>query len=161
MYLGGCRFLWSTKSFAQRIKRKRLFLFQDDACSIWVVAMYSLLLVRFVRTSQALLAPNYVKFDNKDYDWLCFIEIVRVNGGDRDDQRELDIFNHLQRMLMFEGGRPHWGLNFDFPFTLDYLKKIYPEVDKWIEAKNFFDPNGTFESRFVQSWFRSEVQVQV
>ena len=111
--------------------------------------------LRFVRTSQALLAPNYAKLENKHYDWLCFMEIVRVNGGDHgDDQRELDLYKHLQRILMFEGGRPHWGLNFEFPFTLEYLRSIYPELDKWIGVKEFFDPQRTFESRFIEGWLR-------
>jgi hypothetical protein len=57
-------------------------------------------------------------------------------------------------MLMLKGGRPHWGLNVQFPFTLKYLRSIYPEMDKWIGVKEFFDPKRTFESRFIEGWLR-------
>jgi FAD/FMN-containing dehydrogenase len=111
--------------------------------------------VRFVRASKAFMAPNYAKFKTKIHDWWCYIEIVRINSSDPDDdKKELELYKHLQMMLMLKGGRPHWGLNFQFPFTLDYLRSIYPEMDKWIEAKHFFDPKGTFESSFIQSWLR-------
>lgn len=111
--------------------------------------------VRFVRSSKAFMAPNCAKFKNKEHDWWCFIEIVRVNSCDpEDDQKELELYAHLQKMLMLKGGRPHWGLNVQFPFTLEYLRSIYPDMDKWIEVKEFFDPKRTFESRFIASWLR-------
>ena len=109
--------------------------------------------VRFVRASKAFLAPNQAKLENAQHDWWCYIEIVRVNSSDpEDDKKELEIYKHLQMMLMLKGGRPHWGLNFQFPFTLDYLRCIYPDIDKWLAAKAFFDPNKTFESKVMQSW---------
>lgn len=111
--------------------------------------------LRFVKASKAFLAPNQAKFGTKEHDWWCYIEIVRVNSSDpEDDKKELELYKHLQIMLMLEGGRPHWGLNFEFPFTLEYLRSIYPEMNKWIAAKDFFDPKGTFESKFIQSWLR-------
>lgn len=111
--------------------------------------------VRFVKASNAFLAPNYAKFKTKEHNWWCFIEIVRINSSDPDDdQRELELYKHLQMMLMLKGGRPHWGLNFQFPFTLEYLRSIYPEINKWMDAKHFFDPKGTFENSFIQSWLK-------
>lgn len=111
--------------------------------------------LRFVKASKAFLAPNQAKFGTTEQDWWCFIEIVRINSSSpEDDKKELELYKHLQIMLMLEGGRPHWGLNFEFPFTLDYLRSIYPDMDKWIAAKHFFDPKGSFENKFMQSWLR-------
>jgi hypothetical protein len=65
---------------------------------------------------------------------------VGYSNDPDDDQKELELYKHLQTMLMIEGGRPHWRLNFQFPYTLDYLRSIYPEMNKWIAFKQFFDP---------------------
>lgn len=109
--------------------------------------------LRFVKASKAFLAPNQAKLGTTEQDWWCFIEIVRINSSNpEDDKKELELYKHLQIMLMLEGGRPHWGLNFEFPFTLEYLRSIYPDMDKWIAAKHFFDPKGSFENKFMQSW---------
>ncbi|MDX2068316.1 MAG: D-arabinono-1,4-lactone oxidase [Haliscomenobacter sp.] len=106
--------------------------------------------LRFVRASKAFLAPNCAKFKTKEYDWWCFIEIVRINSSDREaDKREMELYKHLQKIQATKG-RPHWGLNFEFPFDLNFLKENYPDIDKWIAAKHFFDPKGAFESRFVE-----------
>ncbi|AEE49740.1 D-arabinono-1,4-lactone oxidase [Haliscomenobacter hydrossis] len=109
--------------------------------------------VRFVRASKAFLAPNQAKFKGTEHDWWCYMEIVRLNSNNpEDDEKELEIYEHLQKILRWMGGRPHWGLNFHFPFNLEYLQSIYPDIDRWLAAKAFFDPNKTFESKAIQSW---------
>lgn len=106
--------------------------------------------IRFVRSSEAYLAPNYKVHPDKPGEeqavW-CYIELLRVNSKKGvDDWEERQIFYMLQDLLYNSGGRPHWGLNFDFPFDLKFLRDLYPKLDTWIEAFNFFNPTGLFDN---------------
>lgn len=108
--------------------------------------------LRFVRPSKAYLAPNYYEYEGKEIAEWCYIEILRVNSKNADDdEKELEIFTHLQNMMYLNGGRPHWGLNFRFNFNTELLKKLYPKFDQWLDAYRFFNFKGTFENEFTRN----------
>lgn len=103
--------------------------------------------LRFVRPSKALLAPNYHSFKGQEVKEWCYIEVLRVNSKQADDdRRELEIFQYLQKMMFLAGGRPHWGLNFGFEFTQQLLYDLYPGFEQWKKAFHFFNSNGTFDN---------------
>jgi hypothetical protein len=107
--------------------------------------------LRFVRPSKAYLAPNYHTYNGKQVGEWCYVEILRVNSkAADDDKKELEIFTHLQTMMYLKGGRPHWGLNFGFPFTTELLHKLYPKFNEWLAAYRFFNFKGTFENEFTR-----------
>lgn len=43
--------------------------------------------------------------------------------------------------------RPHWNKN--SKFNLTYAEYVYPEVNKWLEYENKFDPNCQFANEFL------------
>jgi len=108
--------------------------------------------LRFVRAGKAYLAPNYeyTPGGKKIKEW-CYIEILRVNSKNaEDDKREMELFQHIQRMFTSMGGRPHWGLNFNFEFSKTYLQSIYPKFNKWLSAYHKFNSTGVFENALTR-----------
>lgn len=109
--------------------------------------------IRFVRSSEAYLAPNYKLHPDHlaaEQEVWCYIELLRVNSKKGvDDVEERQIFYMLQDLLYKSGGRPHWGLNFNFPFTFEFLQELYPKLDTWIESFKFFNPTGLFDNNLT------------
>lgn len=107
---------------------------------------------RFVRPSKSYLGPNYyLNADGSEVKEWCYIEVLRVNSGKEDmDKNELEIYTHLQTMFTIQGGRPHWGLNFNYPFTIQGLKRFYPQFDKWHAAYRYFNASGVFQNRLTR-----------
>jgi hypothetical protein len=91
--------------------------------------------IRFVRPSKAFLAHNFeLGPDGSAVKEWCYIELIRVNGKHKDDdEREALLFQRLQDLLDEEGGRPHWGLNFEFGFSVPKLQELYPKFDTWLK----------------------------
>ena len=107
--------------------------------------------LRFVRPSKAYLAPNYHMYKGKEVKEWCYIEVLRINSKQADDdQRELEIYQHLQKMLFLSGGRPHWGLNFGFEFNDQALNDLYPKYEQWKKAYQFFNRGGTFDNELTR-----------
>lgn len=49
------------------------------------------------------------------------------------------------------GGRPHWGLEFDFlSGNNGLLGKLYPKLSRWMSAYSQFNTLGTFNNSFTQ-----------
>ncbi|BDS12440.1 D-arabinono-1,4-lactone oxidase [Aureispira anguillae] len=105
--------------------------------------------IRFARPSEAFLAINYHTYKGKKVKLWAYLEILRVHGTDQQSKKqELELFQYLQDMLLILGGRPHWGLNFGFPFTQSIIKELYPEADKWYDAFHFFNASRVFDNAF-------------
>ena len=107
---------------------------------------------RFVRPSKSYLGPNheYDKNGKKVKEW-CYVEVLRVNGTNTTmDAKELEIYDHLQRFFTALGGRPHWGLNFNYPFSKQVLRELYPKFDLWLESYRFFNNTGVFSNKFTK-----------
>ncbi len=110
------------------------------------------LALRFARPSKAYMANNYGKFKGKDVKEWCHIELLRVNPkSSAKDAKELELYQHIQLMFLHSGGRPHWGLNFKFPFSEDVLDDLYPKFDEWLAAFLFFNSSGVFDNEFVRN----------
>lgn len=108
--------------------------------------------LRFARPSKALLANNYYldKDGNEVKEW-CHVEIIRVSGvNDEQDARELELLENLQKMFTTFGARPHWGLNFEYEFSIGILRELYPKFDIWWEAYAFFNEKGIFSNAFTE-----------
>jgi len=113
--------------------------------------------LRFLRPSKAYLAFNGQQFKGQEVKLWCAVEILRVNSyNEEDDARERKLFHELQKIMMMKGGRPHWGLNFNFEFSRNLLKELYPKLKDWTTAYAFFNSNGTFDNKFTDACgFRS------
>jgi hypothetical protein len=116
------------------------------------------LALRFVKPSDAYLAPNYRKINGQEVSEWCYIEILRVNStSEEDDRRARELYQFLQNKYVkaLKDGlgkhlRPHWGLNFGLTLSPELLKEKYPQFDKWLEAYKFFNANGTFSNKFTR-----------
>jgi hypothetical protein len=74
----------------------------------------------------------------------CMIEIPNLLGV----HGYPDIYFRYETMLVQQfGARPHWGqMNF---LSSDGIKKLYPNVDKWLAVFQKFNQNGRFSSVFT------------
>jgi hypothetical protein len=118
--------------------------------------------LRFVRSGKAFLAPNYeIGSEGKKISEWCYIEILRVNSKNaEDDKKELELYQHIQKMFASMGGRPHWGLNFNMDLSQEYLRTIYPKFDLWVKAYHKFNKTGVFENALTRSMKISPPQQQ-
>jgi len=74
----------------------------------------------------------------------CMIEMPNILGV----HGYPDIYFRYETMLVQQfGARPHWGqMNF---LSSDVIKKLYPNVDKWLAVFQKFNQNGRFSSVFT------------
>lgn len=121
----------------------------EDGNGFYLNAPISL---RFARPSKAYLANNYyLDGDGNEVKEWCHFEIIRVNGKSKaDDRRELELLMDLQQFFSFHKARPHWGLNFEYHFSVPVLKQLYPKFDQWLEAYQFFNSTGVFSNEFTK-----------
>lgn len=108
--------------------------------------------LRFVRPSKVYLAPNYFEHLGQTINEWCYLEILRVNSlNPDDDKREMELFEYLQTFLKIQKGRPHWGLNFKFPFDESLLSEFYPKFKEWLKSFIMFNASGVFDNEFTRS----------
>ena len=107
--------------------------------------------LRFTRPSKAYLANNYYKVsENETVNEWCHFEFLRVNSLNKDDDaRELELLKQIQRFFGTYGARPHWGLNFQYEFSVGILESLYPEFPKWLRAYRFFNRTELFSNEFT------------
>ena len=109
--------------------------------------------IRFARPSKAFLAHNFeLGPDGLPVEEWAYIELIRVNGKYKhDDEREALLFQRLQDLLDKEGGRPHWGLNFEFNFNTSKLQQLYPKFETWHQYyRSFSTQQAFFSNEFTQ-----------
>lgn len=105
----------------------------------------------FTQPSDAILANNYHTFKGKKVKEWCHIEILRVNPVEKEkDKKEKELYGLIQELLFGAGGRPHWGLNFNFQFSEDKIRQLYPEFDKWLSSYNLFNHSRIFDNKFTK-----------
>jgi hypothetical protein len=113
--------------------------------------------IRFAHSSNVHMAINNRYFKGEEYDLWFYLEFTGISSAlEPDKVRAAELYQFLQGYLFQEdltkgkvAGRPHWGLNFGFPFGKEFLHKMYPMFDKWLEAYQFFNPNGVFDGKFT------------
>lgn len=108
--------------------------------------------LRFARSSKAYLANNYyLDYHGNEVTEWCHFEIIRVNStNEEDDIRERELFIHIQNFFKAHNARPHWGLNFQYEFSVELLQKLYPKFDEWLAAYRFFNSTGVFANKFTR-----------
>lgn len=107
--------------------------------------------LRFSRPSKAYLANSYHTYQGEIVAEWCYIELLRVTPKkDFRKDKELELFSELQTLLANRGGRPHWGLNFNYKFGEEFLSRIYPKFDLWLKALLFFNDSGVFDNEFMK-----------
>jgi hypothetical protein len=105
--------------------------------------------------SQYQTSPFSLRFVNKSEAHLSMME------GQRTAMIEMDMLTGTyagsEIMYRYEagmyslGGRPHWGLEFDFlSGNNDLLAKMYPKLGQWLAVYGQFNAHGTFNNRFTQ-----------
>jgi L-gulono-1,4-lactone dehydrogenase len=94
--------------------------------------------MRFVKASHDYLSPEY----ESD---TCMMDVPMMLGTIGDDQ----MYDRLQVHLIENcGARPHWGKICNLVNGGQLLKQMYPKFDAFRTTVKFFNPNGTFNSRF-------------
>jgi FAD/FMN-containing dehydrogenase len=76
------------------------------------------------------------------------------------DANLLDIFRIYNEMMVKKyNGRPHYGKkNF---MTLDDMKKVYLNVDKFIKIKNELDPDGMFKNDYIKRMLDEAQKIKI
>jgi len=59
------------------------------------------------------------------------------------------IMKRFEREMYSLGGRPHWGLDFDWVNGSLGLDRLYKDYPKWRTFFNNFNVTGTFHSQFT------------
>jgi hypothetical protein len=95
------------------------------------------LCMRFVQASPEYLSPEY-QVDT------CMIEVPLMLGTIGDNQ----MLDRMQLDLLALGARPHWGKICNLVNGDDLVRKMYPRYQSFLDTVNFFNPKGTFNSRF-------------
>lgn len=95
--------------------------------------------VRFVAASKAYMSPQY----GAPTMMLEYLNVNDAHGGK-------ELMYRYQTAILAIGGRPHWGLEFNvLNGCNNFLYKLYPKLDKWMESYQFFNEYRTFENRFT------------
>ncbi len=91
--------------------------------------------LRFVKRSDASLAMMH----GRDTMMIELIMLLGTDGGD-------ELIRAHEDALYKLSGRPHWGqLNF-LSGGPDFLRRMYPEFDKWQEVHQQLNKSGVFDS---------------
>ncbi len=100
--------------------------------SVYATSPFSL---RFVRRSPALLSMMH----GRDTMMMELILQTETEGG-------FELLAAYERALLELGGRPHWGqVNY---LTERELRRLYPRVDTWLDARAELNPSGVFDGPF-------------
>jgi hypothetical protein len=90
--------------------------------------------MKFLKASeQSYLGPN------SGHDAVLFNTFWFV-----DEAIKLTVFDLFEDLMMRLGGRPHWG-KLHKRQDLEYLRRVYPEWDKFETVRAKFDPNRMFD----------------
>lgn len=96
--------------------------------------------LRFVKASGALLSM----MQGRD---TAMIEMDMVTGS----YGGAEIMYRYETNMYPLGGRPHWGLEFDFlSGSNGLLGRLYPELPRWLAVYRQFNALGTFNNSFTQ-----------
>lgn len=93
--------------------------------------------MRFVQRSNDYLSPEY-QTDT------CMIDVPLILGTIGDNQ----MLDRMQLNLLAIGARPHWGKICNLVNGRELIHKMYPKFQQFLDTVQFFNPNGTFNSRF-------------
>ncbi len=95
--------------------------------------------LRFVKASNAFLAPDY----QKD---ICYVDtpmLLKAKG-------EVEVLNACLKLMVDNGGMPHWGkYNAYLQNKKEDLDQIYKGLSKWRAVVKKYNPKDTFTSSFM------------
>ncbi|MGE7093231.1 D-arabinono-1,4-lactone oxidase [Lysinibacillus sp. NPDC048646] len=60
-------------------------------------------------------------------------------------------FKWVHTMMQKYQGRPHWGKQSHL--TAEYVHELYPDIDKFLEIRAQYDPNGVFFTGYLKKLF--------
>ena len=101
--------------------------------------------IRFVKPTNISIAMQNAPASERA---VCMVEPMMLVGTKSGFENMKWVMDSTLRY----GGRPHWGLNFDYMGTgsvLDRLKRSYPGLSSWLEVYRTTNPNGTFDNPFT------------
>ncbi|KAK4268924.1 hypothetical protein QN277_022151 [Acacia crassicarpa] len=126
----------SAKAFIEDVQK----LVQIEPKSLCGQELYNGILMRYVKTSSAFLGKQD---DAIDFD------ITYYRSKDPMNPRLYeDILEEIEQLGIFKyGGLPHWGKNRNLAF--DKAIRKYKFVDKFLQVKERFDPQGLFSSEWT------------
>lgn len=96
--------------------------------------------IRFTKGDDFALSGCY----GRDTIWL--------GAYNADNRGWNELQNDFEVLAKKYGGRPHWGK--EFTVDSNYLKSVYPELDKFNELRKQLDPNGKFENEYIKQIFK-------
>jgi hypothetical protein len=101
--------------------------------------------IRFVKPTSILLAMQNAPASARA---VCMVEPMMLKGTKLGFENMKWVMDSTLRF----GGRPHWGLNYDYlgdGSVLDRLERAYPGLSEWLEIYRITNPKGTFDNPFT------------
>ena len=103
--------------------------------------VYYLFQVRFVKSDNIWLSPNYQRDS-------C--HITQLLYTPNEEMKQKYFFTFHRKMEQFNG-RPHWAKEFNV--TIDQLTKLYPQFNNFLALRQRMDPAGIFVNQFLGQQF--------
>ncbi len=101
------------------------------------------ILMRFVGCSEALVAPQW-GVSEEDYVVTLEMGVIESINGAR------EILKDCEDLMVCEGGRPHWGLNFNHYSRTDIKKAYGSRFEEWKKIVREFNKSGVFNNALTE-----------
>jgi hypothetical protein len=105
--------------------------------------------MRYVKASEDYMSPEYATD-------TCMIDVPLMLGTIGDNQ----MLDRMQLDLLALGARPHWGKICNLVNGEALIRTMYPKFDAFLQTVAFFNPHGTFNSRFSYRTGMSKMKYQ-
>ena len=93
--------------------------------------------LRFVRGSSAYLSMMH----GRDTMMIELIQMTGTDGG-------YELLGAYEDALYELGGRPHWGQVNTLTGSHDRLRRLYPQLDRWLDVHDRLNAGGVFDGPF-------------
>jgi hypothetical protein len=93
--------------------------------------------LRFVRASPAYLSMMH----GGDTMMIELIQMTGTDGG-------YELLRAYEDALYNLGGRPHWGQVNTLTGSHDMVRRLYPQLDRWLDVHDRLNPGGVFDGPF-------------
>jgi hypothetical protein len=102
--------------------------------------------IRFVKASDAFLAPEY----KRD---ICYVDTPFLQGTVGADE----LLEACQDLMFAGGGFPHWGKkNSRLSAHTGAIAKTFPKLVAWKKIQKKYDPDGLFANNYTARFFLTE-----
>lgn len=125
---------------------EKIFETTEHYCQKGRIYMTSPVGMRFVKASDAFLAPEY----KRD---ICYVDTPFLQGTVGADE----LLDACQDLMFEGGGFPHWGKkNSRLSAHVHTIEKTFPRLNSWKTIQKKYDPDGLFANNYTARFLLTE-----